>query len=130
MAKEKTGWLAWGYLAAILMVLGGVFQSMFGLIAIFNHDFLVFTSGNIWVLDVATWGWIHLGIGVVLALAGLALFTGSMWGRALAIIVASLSAIANFLFIPVYPIWSLVVMVIDILIIYAVAAHGGEAMEE
>jgi hypothetical protein len=69
---------------------------------------------------------VHLIVGVVALVAGFGLFTGAMWARVLAIMVAGLSAIVNFAFIPAFPLWALTIIVVDILVIYAVAAHGRE----
>ena len=71
-----------------------------------------------------SWGWIHLLVGLVVAVAGLAVLGGRTWGRVVGITLAMLSALANFLFIPYYPFWALTVIVLDIFIIWALAAHG------
>jgi hypothetical protein len=79
--------------------------------------------------DATTWGWIHLVIGLLAAFAGWGLLSGRTWARAAAITLAVLSAIANFLFIPYYPFWSLLIITLDIFVIWAVAAHGGDLRE-
>ena len=65
-------------------------------------------------------------VGVLVAFAGWGLLSGRTWARALAITLAVLSAIANFLFIPYYPFWSLLIITLDVIVIWAIAAHGGE----
>ncbi|HSO56100.1 MAG TPA: hypothetical protein VL330_25905, partial [Actinomycetes bacterium] len=79
--------------------------------------------------DATTWGWIHLVLGVIMAAAGWGLLSGKTWARAVAITLAVLSAIANFLFIPYYPFWSLLIITLDVFVIWAVAAHGGDLRE-
>jgi galactitol-specific phosphotransferase system IIC component len=64
-------------------------------------------------------------LGLIVAFAGWGLFSGRTWARTVAIILAVLSAIANFAFIPYYPFWSLLIITLDIFVIWAVAAHGG-----
>jgi hypothetical protein len=79
--------------------------------------------------DATSWGWIHLLLGLVVAFAGYGPLSGRTWARAAAIALAVLSAIANFLFIPYYPFWSLLIITLDIFVIWAIAAHGGALRE-
>jgi hypothetical protein len=112
--------------AAILMIMSGTFQAIQGLIAIFENEFYVATRNYLFQFDATTWGWIHLIGGLIVAFAGWGLLSGRTWARAVAIILAVLSAIVNFLFIPYYPFWSLLIITLDIFVIWAVAAHGGD----
>jgi hypothetical protein len=82
------------------------------------------------LFDYTGWGWTHLIFGVILMAAAFALFSGRMWGRVVAIIMATLSAIINFGFIQAYPLWSLIIIAMDIMIIYSVATHGDEMAAE
>lgn len=127
---EVSGW-AVGFIvmAAVLMITGGIFHFIEGLAAIINDDQFILGFNYAYDVSVSTWGWVHLVIGVVMALAGLALFSGAMWARMVAVLIAVLSAIVNFVFIPYYPIWSLVMLVICAGVIWAVIAHGGEMKE-
>ena len=111
--------------AAVMMIMVGVWQALAGLIAIFENEFYVQTRNYLLKFDATTWGWIHLILGLVMAFAGWGLFSGRTWARTVAIILAVLSAIANFAFIPYYPFWSLLIITLDIFVIWAVAAHGG-----
>ena len=70
-------------------------------------------------------GWIHLLVGLLVAFAGYGLLSGKTWARTVAILLVVLSAIANFLFIPYYPFWSLLIITLDVFVIWAIAAHGG-----
>ncbi|HET9006312.1 MAG TPA: hypothetical protein VFQ04_06330 [Actinomycetes bacterium] len=127
---ETTGW-AVGFIlfAAIMMIMVGVFQAIQGLVGIFENEFYVPTRNYIFQLDATSWGWTHLILGVLVAFAGWGLFSGRTWARTVAIILAVLSAISNFLFIPYYPFWSLLIITLDIFVIWAVAAHGGQLRE-
>jgi cell division protein FtsW (lipid II flippase) len=89
--------------AAIMMLMVGVFQALQGLIAIFENEFYVQTRNYLFEFDATTWGWIHLVIGLLVAFAGWGLLSGRTWARSVAIALAVLSAISNFLFIPYYP---------------------------
>ena len=99
--QEATGW-AVGFIlfAAIMMIMAGVFQALAGLVAIFENEFYVPTRNYLFQFDATSWGWIHLVVGLLVAFA-------------------------NFAFIPYYPFWSLLLIDIDILVIWAVAAYGG-----
>ena len=115
--------------AGILMVLSGAFHVVQGLVALVNDNFFVVGQDYVFKFDVTTWGWIHLIAGIVVALAGLALFQGSVWARTVAVILACVSIIASFLWMPYYPLWSLVVIVFDVFVIWAVTAHGRDIRE-
>src|ERR1044072_4393968 len=115
--------------AAIMMLMVGVFQALQGLIGIFENEFYVQTRNYLFQFDATTWGWIHLVLGLLVAFAGWGLLSGRAWARTVAIALAVLSAIANFLFIPYYPFWSLLIITLDIFVIWAVAAHGAQLRE-
>jgi hypothetical protein len=112
--------------AAVMMIMVGIFHAIDGLVALFNNSFYVVARAYTFKFDVTTWGWIHLVLGVLIAFAGWGLLSGRTWARVVAITLATLSAIANFLFIPYYPFWSITAIVIDVFVIWAVAAHGRE----
>lgn len=112
--------------AGFLMILSGIFQIIQGLAAVFNGDLFVVSPNYIYAIDLTTWGWIHVIVGIIIALAGLAIFSGKAWGRTIGIILAGLSAIANFFYIPYYPIWSIIILTIDIVIIWALAGYNPE----
>jgi hypothetical protein len=115
--------------AAIMMLMVGVFQALQGLVAIFENEFYVQTRNYLFQFDATTWGWIHLVIGLLVAFAGWGLLSGQTWARVVGITLAVLSAIANFLFIPYYPFWSLLIITLDIFVIWALTAHGREYRE-
>ncbi len=128
-SSDITGWVGWVYFAGYMLMLLGIFQSIAGLVALFNDEVYVLGQANLWVLDYTTWGWGHLLFGILLMFAGAAVIAGKMWGRVIGIIVAGLSMIANFAFIPVYPVWSTILVVVNILVLYALIVHGDEAKE-
>jgi hypothetical protein len=113
-----------------MMIMAGIWQALAGLIAIFQNEFYVATRNYLFQFDATIWGWIHLLIGVLVALAGVGLLGGRTWARVVGITLAVLSATANFLFIPYYPFWSLTVIALDVFIIWALAAHGRELRED
>jgi hypothetical protein len=123
--RTTSGW-ALGFIlfAGLMMIMVGVWQALQGLVAIFENEFYVATRNYLFQFDATTWGWIHLLIGLVVAFAGWGLLSGRTWARVVAITLAVLSAIANFLFIPYYPFWSLLIIAVDVFVIWALVAHG------
>ena len=74
----------------------------------------------------STWGWVHLALGVVVVLAGFYVIAGALWARTIGIVLAGLSMVVNFLFIPVYPLWALTIIAVDMWVIWALVVHGRE----
>jgi len=123
---EPTGWVGWIAFAGVMMILDGIFQAIIGLVALFNPNWFVSTKKSLLVLNMTGWGWWHLIVGILVGLAGAWLFSGSMASRVTGVVLVSLSAISNLAFVGVYPIWSLVVITVDVLVIYALVVHGDE----
>lgn len=126
---HQTGWVGWAVFAAIMMMLAGIFQAIFGLAAILDDNFFVVTQSQLLLFDLTTWGWVHLIAGILLFFASASLMAGGMYGRIIGVILAFLSAVVNIANISAYPIWSVVIITIDVLIIYALIAHGHELAE-
>jgi vacuolar-type H+-ATPase subunit I/STV1 len=110
--------------AAALMVVIGIFQAIEGLVAIFDDTWYVVPQHYTFDLSVTGYGWIELILGIIIALAGFALFAGKTWGGVVAIFLAILSAIANFFFIPYYPFWSILIIGLCIWVIWSVTRPG------
>ena len=124
-STEESGWATGGvYFAAAAMLIIGCWQAIMGLAAIINDDFFVLTSNYAFDLDTTGWGWIHLILGVLVALAALALFAGKTWAAIVAAVLAGLSAVVNFFFIPYYPFWSLLIIALDVWGIWALTRPG------
>ena len=129
--REPSGWaIGWALFAAVVMITVGCFQVISGIAAIAEDDFIVRTENYVLDLDVTAWGWIHLLLGAVLILAGLGVMTGNVLARSVGVFVAALSAIANFAFIPYYPIWSIAIIAVDVAVIWALTAHGRDVVAE
>ncbi|HEY7600242.1 MAG TPA: hypothetical protein VH741_09980 [Candidatus Limnocylindrales bacterium] len=110
--------------AATIMVLIGVFQSLAGLVALFNDEFYVVARNYTFDLDVSAWGWIHLLIGLAILATGMGLFARKPWAGVAAIMLAMLSALSNFFFIPYYPIWALLVIGLNVWVIWSLTRPG------
>ena len=126
---ERTRWTGWIVFAGVMLIISGVLNAFYGLIAIINDDWVVWTNRASLYLDLSKWGWVHLIIGLIVVLSGIGVFSGNVLARTVGVIAASLSLIANFFFIPAYPLWALIVITIDLLVIWALTAHGKEMRE-
>ena len=123
---EPTGWTGWIAFAGIMLIIGGSLNLLYGIIAAVNDEWVVWTNRADVYLDLTEWGWAHIVLGGIALLTGIGLFSGNILARTVAVIIAGVSMIVNFFFIPVYPVWALTVIIIDVLVIWAVTAHGRE----
>jgi hypothetical protein len=129
--ERRSGWaIGFTMYAAILLMINGSFQIIAGLAGIFENEFYVRTPNYFLELDASAWGWIHLIWGVLVLIGGLGLLAGSLWGRTLGVIAAAGSMLTNFAFIPVYPVWSIVMIAVNIGVIWALTAHGRDIVSE
>ena len=110
-------------IAGVILATVGVFQFFQGLAAIIKGSFYVVAPNNIYEFSTSGWGWIHLILGVVLAVTGFFILTSQAWARVIGVAVAALSALSNFLFIPYYPIWALVLIALDVAVIWALTTY-------
>jgi hypothetical protein len=125
-----SGWVrGFAYFAGCLMAMIGVFGVIAGITAIARDDVYVLRGDYIFKWDMTAWGWIHLGIGVIMVLAGFAVFSGKVWARTLGVILAALNGVANFMFLPYYPVWSLVIITLDVLVIAALTMYSRRTPE-
>ncbi|GIH95728.1 hypothetical protein ACFFMN_01665 [Planobispora siamensis] len=123
--KPVSGWvMGFALFAAVMMMMVGIFQAIEGLAAVLENEFYVVAPNYVYQVDVTVWGWIHLVLGIVLAVAGWGVLSAQMWARIVGIAAAALSAIANFFFIPYYPVWSILIIVIDVFVIWALCVYG------
>jgi hypothetical protein len=104
--------------------MAGIFQFVAGLVGIIEDEFYVVSTKWVFEFDVTTWGWIHMILGVVLFLSGLGILGGNVLARTVGVIVAGLAAVANFLWLPYYPVWSIVMIFLAVAVIWALTVHG------
>jgi hypothetical protein len=125
--RVQTGWVGWVLFAGSMLVMLGCFHVIQGLVALLRNEVYAVTPGGLVVnADYTAWGWTHLIGGGIAILVGGCLLAGQMWARIVAVLVALISAVVNVAFLPAYPIWSAMMVGIDILIIWAVTFHGSE----
>ena len=128
MQDNRSG-AAVGYImfASFILILVGIFHAIDGLAAIINNSFYVPVGDYVFKFDVTTWGWIHLIGGIIILIAGFSLYGGAVWARTIGVIAALISAIASFAAVPFYPIWSIIVIALDVAVIWALTLHGRDA---
>ena len=123
--REPSGWaIGWTAFAGIMMIMMGILWAISGLVAIFNDEFYVVTQNWIFQFDVSTWGWIHLILGAVILASGFGLFSGAVWARIVGVIIAVISGLVAFTWLPYYPVWGIILIAISIGVIWALTVHG------
>jgi hypothetical protein len=126
---QRTGWTGWVAFAGVMMIIGGALNLFYGIVAAVNDDWAVWTNRAVVYLDISQWGWVHIILGLIVLVSGFGVFTGNILARTVGVVVASISLVVNFFFLPAYPIWSIIVITLDVLVIWALTAHGGEMRE-
>lgn len=126
---KPTAWVGWIVLASVLLCISGVFNAITGLVAVFSDKIYVQGSVATVALDVTGWGWFHVFWGLLLFATGMALYAGQTWARATAIIVVAINMISQLMEMPAYPLWALVILTLDLLVIWAIIVHGDELRE-
>ena len=130
-SSTTSAWSGWVTFAAVFLLVSGIFSVIQGLVALIgpNTYYVLTGGGDLWLFDVAGWGWWNLIVGALLVLTGLALFTRATWARVVAVILAIISAVVQMLLVPAQPWWSFMVIALDMVVIYALIAHGDEMAE-
>ncbi len=129
MPGRVTVWVSLVVLAGALLVLSGVFTLIQALYALVDDAVFVQADGQPILLNIATWGWVHLVLGTLQVVVGLAVFRGYTWARVTAAVVVGLNAVSQMVFLPAYPVWSIVVIAVDVLVIWALCMHGSEVRD-
>jgi hypothetical protein len=125
-AAGSAGWVVF---AAVMMIMVGSFNAIEGFVALLNASWLRANTALPITIDYTVWGWAWLIFGSLVAAAGFGALLGQTWARVVGVTFAALNAIAQLLFIPAYPFWALTVIAIDVIVIWALTAHGGELRE-
>jgi hypothetical protein len=119
--ERGSGWITF---AGVVIVVVSVLNMIDGIAAISKSSFFVADARYV-ISDLNTWGWIVLGLGVIQMIVAFGIWAGNQLARWTGIVIVSLNAIAQLLFIPAYPFWSLSIFTLDLLVLYGLAAHGG-----
>lgn len=127
-AGRMTGWVGWVLFAAVILFVGGAVNIIEGLVALFKNDYYeVRPSGLVVHINYTSWGWTLLAVGIVLVVVGYGVATGRVWAGVTAVVLACLNAVMNLAFIPAYPVWAILAIALDVMVVYAIVVHGREA---
>ena len=113
--------------AGIMLIVGGGFEALQAIAAIVNDKYLVVLPNYVYSFDLTVWGWIHLLIGLALVAIGISLLMGQGWARIAGIVVAALAALINFTGLPYSPLWAIVLIAVDVLVIWALVSSRQQA---
>ncbi|MGI9586566.1 MAG: DUF7144 family membrane protein [Acidimicrobiia bacterium] len=128
--REISEWaVGWTWFAAVMMWLIGIGQAISGLTALMTGEFYVVGREYILQFDVTTWGWIHLIGGILVFVAGIYLLSGQVWARTVGVIMATISILVNFAWLPWYPLWSILMITAGVFVIWALTVHGRDLAE-
>ena len=120
-----SGWaMGWSTFAAIMLIMIGIFHAFAGIVAIANDTFYVVGREWIFEFDVTAWGWIHLIGGIAVIASGFGIFSGNVAARTVGVIVAVVSALVNFAWLPYYPVWSGLMIALAVAVIWSLTVHG------
>jgi hypothetical protein len=122
-----TKWIGWILFVGVVMIVSGLISLIQGLVALFDDDFYLVAAEKLAIdVNYSAWGWALIAFGALLIGSGYAVMFGYTWARFVALIVTFLNALINLTFLAAYPIWSIIAIGLDLIVIYALAVHGGE----
>ena len=126
-SQAVTGWVVWMFFAGGMLVLIGVIQVITGVVSLVRDQVFAVRPDRLLVdVSYGVWGWTHVVLGVLLIALGYAVLAAKKWARFTAAGLAVVSAIVNFLFLPAYPVWAVIVISLDLIVVFALLVHGGE----
>jgi len=127
MASDRSGMaMGFTFFAAVMMIVTGALDALQGLAAIIKQSAYVVAPNYVYKLSVSGWGWINLILGILVVFARFGLLNGALWARIVGVVLAVLVIITNFMWLPYYPLWSIIVIALSALVIWAITAHGHE----
>lgn len=121
----SSAWAGMAFFAGLVLILLGALNGLIGLVAVLDSDWLVVTDTALLTVDIAAWGWFWVVMGGVFFATGLGIFAGRTWARGVGVALATVNAVGHVLYMPVYPLWSVLVLTLDVLVIYALTRPGG-----
>ena len=123
MSTRASGPTGWAVFAGTVLAIVGAFNIIYGLAAIFRDEVITTTGEHVIIWDVTRYGWILFIFGIFQLLAGMALFAGAGWARWTAVVLAGLNAVGNVPFLTVQPVWTTLIIALDIIVIYQLTAR-------
>ncbi|MET9614507.1 DUF7144 family membrane protein [Kitasatospora indigofera] len=126
-ASQNSGWVTGlALFAGVVMLVNGILDIFQGIVAVIDNDLIVTTPNYVFRFDVTSWGWVHIVIGALVVVAGAGVLRGALWGRIAGIVLASVSAISAFMWLPYYPVWNIIVIALDVFVIWALCLYHDE----
>lgn len=126
VTEGADGAFAGRLLAGTLMIISGLWSFFVGIAAIIKGSFFTTSPNYVINWNITGWGWTELIVGIVICAAGASVLLGMLWARIVGVFLAAVSALQNFMFLPRYPVWSLIVIALDVFIIWALCARVRE----
>lgn len=114
--------------AGVLLMVDGVLGAIKGISGIASDDVYARINNYVFEFNVTTWGWIHLILGVIIAVVGWGILKGSVWARGAGVGLAALNMIANFMWLPYQPVWAVVSLAIDTFVIWALCTDRSKSV--
>ena len=124
--RAPGAWAGWVVFAGTMAIIAGVFNIIQGLVALFDDKYFVVSGRDLLVFDYTAWGWVHLLVGVIMVVIGLGILRGSPWGLVAGVVIAGVNTIVQLGFLAAYPVWSILIIALDVVVIYALIVHGRE----
>ncbi|GIJ47891.1 membrane protein [Virgisporangium aliadipatigenens] len=128
--QTRSAWAGWVTFAGVMLLLTGIANLIEGIVALVNDDYVVMIEDVMYLVDITGWGWLQIGLGTLLCAAGAGVLAGQTWARIVAVIVAGVHMLAQILWIGAFPIWSLLMVALDVVVLYALTARWPEAVGE
>jgi hypothetical protein len=127
-APRRSGaWTGWVRFGGVLMTIIGAFAVLEGFFALFSPTYVTLTGAGVLLLDLTAWGWVHLLLGILVLVTGLALLGGAPgWARGVGVTLLAINTVVQLAFMPAYPLWSIVLIVLDVVVIYGLVVTWGE----
>ena len=122
-ARPVEGPTGWAVFAGVVLFMAGFLNFFYGLAAVLNDEVVTVQGRGVIIWDFTAWGWVHLVIGVIMVLSGAGLLAGQGWARAMGVIFATINAIAQIGLITAFPLWSILLIALDVIVIYQLTAR-------
>jgi hypothetical protein len=126
-ARGMSAWVGWIAFASMMLIMLGTFHVIEGIVALTKDSFfLVHSSGLVVNVNYTTWGWVHIIAGCLVVAAGVGILNGQIWARIVGVGVAFVSALLNIAFLSAYPVWSILMIALAVVVIMALTVHGSD----
>jgi hypothetical protein len=125
-SRSAEGTSGWATFAGVIMFVVGSLDALWGLGGILNDDIVVVGGQGALVADITTWGWVHMILGIVIAVTGVGLINGNTGARYMAVFLLAFNAISQIVWFPAAPLWAFLMIILDVVIIYQLTVRWEE----